>query len=88
LAFVQLTFQSTSEVLVSLSNKTMESAKKKHMIAFHKKLLIYDPSFGLKLLQQIHVHYNMNPNLERMTEKLQLFVSFQVSNEQKILWLK
>jgi hypothetical protein len=30
----------------------------------------------------------MNPTFEMMTTKLQLLVSFQVSSEQKVFWLK
>jgi hypothetical protein len=30
----------------------------------------------------------MNPNLKMMIEKLQLLLSSQVSNEQKVYWLK
>jgi len=41
------------KVLSSLSNKAMESVRKEHMITFHKKLPICDPSLGPKFLQQI-----------------------------------
>jgi hypothetical protein len=40
------------------------------MIAFHKRLLVYDPALGAKFLQQLLVEYNMNPNSEMMIEKL------------------
>jgi hypothetical protein len=46
-----------------------------------------EENLGPKYIQ-IHVHYNINPNLEMMTEKLQLFLSFQESNEYKVLWFK
>jgi hypothetical protein len=73
-----------SEMLSSLSNKAMESVRKEHMTTFHKRFHVCDPSLGPKFLQQVHVHYNMNPYLEIMIEKLQLFVSSQVSNEKKV----
>ncbi len=72
------------EMLASLSNKAMDSVQKEHMITFHKRLPICDPTIGPKFIQQVHVHYNMNLNPEMMTEKLQLLVSSQVSNEQKV----
>jgi hypothetical protein len=58
------------KVLSSLNNKAMESVSKEQMTTFHKRFLVCDPSLGLKFLQQIQVHYNMNPNPEMMTEKL------------------
>jgi hypothetical protein len=45
-----------SKVLSSLSNKAMENIKKEHMTTFHKRLLVCDPSFGPKFLQQVQVH--------------------------------
>jgi hypothetical protein len=57
-------------MLVSLRNKTMENVRKEHMIAFCKRLPICDPAFGPEFIKQIQVHYNMNPDLEMMTEKL------------------
>jgi hypothetical protein len=66
-------------MLALLSNKAMESVQKEHMIAFHKRLHICEPTLGIEFLQQIQVHYNMNPNPEIMMEKLQLLVSSQVS---------
>jgi hypothetical protein len=58
------------------------------MTTFRKRLLVCDPALGIEFLQQVHVHYNMNFNPKMMTEKLQLLVSSQVSNEQKVFWLK
>ncbi len=52
------------EMLAFLSNKAMESVQKEHMIAFHKRLHVCEPTLGIEFLQQIQVHYNMNPNLE------------------------
>jgi hypothetical protein len=57
-------------MLSSLNNKAMESAWKEHMTTFHKRLLVCDPSLGLEFFQQGQIHYNMNPNLEMMMEKL------------------
>jgi hypothetical protein len=57
-------------MLVSLSNKAMESVRKEHMTTFHKRLPICDLAFGLEVFQQIHVHYNMNPYPKMMTKKL------------------
>jgi hypothetical protein len=54
---------------------TLESVWKEHMTTFHKRLFVYDPSLGPKFFQQVHVHNNMNPDLEIMMEKLQLLVS-------------
>jgi hypothetical protein len=55
---------------------TLESVWKEDMTTFHKRVFVYDPSLGPKFFQQVHVHNNMNPNLEIMMEKLQLLVSF------------
>jgi len=75
-------------MLVSLSNKAMESVRKEHTTSFHKRLLVCDLTLGFEFLQQVQVHYNMNLDLEMMIEKLQLLVFSQVSNEQKVSWLK
>jgi hypothetical protein len=75
-------------MLVSLSNKVMESVRKEHMTTFHKRLPICDLSLGVEFLQQVQVHYNMNFDPEMMIEKLQLLVFSQVSNDQKVFWLK
>jgi hypothetical protein len=60
----------------------------KHMTMFHKRLHVCDPTFGPEFLQQVYVHYNMNPNLEMMIVKLRLFISLQLSNEHKVSWFK
>jgi hypothetical protein len=52
----------------------MDVICEEHMIAFHKRLSICDPSLGLKFLQEVQIHYNMNPKPEMLTEKLQMFV--------------
>jgi hypothetical protein len=75
-------------MLVLLSNKAMETIQKEQMTTFHKILPICDPALGLEFLQLIQVHHNMNPDLEMMIKKLQLLVSSQMSNEQKVSWLK
>ncbi len=74
--------------MASLSNKAMENVQKEHMTMFHKRLPVCDLALGPKILQQVWVHYNMNPNPKMMIEKLQLLVSLQVNNEQKVSWLK
>jgi hypothetical protein len=66
----------------------MEGVRKEHMTTFHKRLLICDPAFAVEFFQQVQVHYNMNPDAKMMIEKLQLLVYSQVSNEQKVSWLK
>jgi len=48
-------------MLTLLSNKAMDSVQKEHMIMFHKRLLICDPTLGIEFFQQ--VHYNMNHDL-------------------------
>jgi hypothetical protein len=53
-----------------LNNKAMESVWKERMTTFHKRLPVCDPTLGVEFFQQIHVHYNMNPNLEMMIVKL------------------
>jgi hypothetical protein len=68
-------------MLASLSNKTMESVQKEHMTVFHKRLHVCDPALSIEFLQQVQVHYNINPSPEMMTEKLQLLVFSQVNNE-------
>jgi hypothetical protein len=68
-------------MLASLSTNAMESVRKEHMITFHKRLPICYLALGVEFLQQVQVHYNMNPNPKVMIEKLQLFVSSQVRNE-------
>ncbi len=58
------------EMLTLLSNKAMDSVQKIHMIMFHKRLFICDPTLGVEFFQQVQVHYNMNHDLEMMIEKL------------------
>jgi hypothetical protein len=45
------------------------------MIAFHKRLLVCDPSLGPEFLHKVEIHYNMNPKLEMLSKKLQMYVS-------------
>jgi hypothetical protein len=85
--FPNPTFQDL-EMLVLLNNKAMENVQKEHMIAFYKRLLVCDPTFSPEFLKQIQIHYNMNLDPEMMTEKLQLLMSLQVNNEQKVYWFK
>jgi hypothetical protein len=49
--------------------------RKEHMIAFHKRLLVCDPSLGPEFLHKVEIHYNMNPKLEMLSKKLQMYVS-------------
>jgi hypothetical protein len=58
------------EMLASFNNKAMESVRKEHMKTLHKRVFICDPTLGVEFLQQIQVHYNMNPNPKMMMEKL------------------
>jgi len=57
-------------------------------LCLHKTLLVCDPILGLEFLKQIQIHYNMNSKLEMFTKKLQMLASTQVTNEQKVPWLK
>ncbi len=41
------------EMLAFLSNKAMESVQKEHMVAFHKRLHVCEPTLGIEFLQQI-----------------------------------
>jgi hypothetical protein len=75
-------------MMALLNNKAMESVQKECMIMFHKRLHVCDPTLDVEFLQQVQVHYNMNLDLEMMTEKLQLLVYSQVNNEKKVYWLK
>ncbi len=69
-----------------LSNKVMEAMWKEHMMGFHKRLPMCDPSLGSTFLQEVQVHYDINPKLEMLTEKLQMLPC--VNNEHKLQWLK
>lgn len=51
------------------------------MTTFTKFFLICDPALGLEFLHQIHIHYDMNSNLEMLIEKLQILTLATVSNE-------
>jgi hypothetical protein len=53
-----------------------------------KHLPIYDLALGPEFLKQIQVHYDMNSEPKMFIEKLQMLASTQVSNEQKVSWLK
>jgi hypothetical protein len=58
------------------------------MTMFHKILLVCDASLGLEFLQLVQLHHNMNLDPDLMTKKLQMLVFSQVSNKQKVSWLK
>jgi len=49
--------------------RTMELAKKYHYSTFCKHLPVRDPFLCVDFLKEIHVHYDMNLELE-MIEKL------------------
>jgi hypothetical protein len=74
--------------LETLSNRTMDAVRKEHMTTFHKWLHVCDPSLNPKFLQEVQIHYDMNPKLEMLTKKLQMFVSACVTMDQKTIWLK
>lgn len=75
-------------VLKSLCNNAIESVKKEHMTPFNKSLPMCDLVLGLEFPQQVQVHYDMNLNLKMFMETLQMLVSSQVSNKQKVFWPK
>jgi hypothetical protein len=74
--------------LETLNNKAMDAVQEEHMTTFHKRLPVCDPSLGPKFLQEVHIHYDMNPKSEMVTEKLQMLVSTCVSIDHKLFWLR
>jgi hypothetical protein len=52
----------------------MEQMRKEHYLTFCKHLLDCDLAFELKFLQEIQAHYDNNPKLEMLIEKLWMFV--------------
>jgi hypothetical protein len=60
--------------------------KKDHLTTFTKHIPVYDPSLGVKFLHHIQIHYDMNSNSEMVIEKLPMFTSIMVSNEEKASW--
>jgi hypothetical protein len=48
---------------------------------FHQAFFVCDPTLGPEFLHQIHIHYDMNFNLEMLIEKLQILTLATVSNE-------
>jgi hypothetical protein len=71
-----------------LATKVMDAVKKECITPFNKHLLICDPTFKIEFLWQIQLHYDFNSKLEMFMEKLQMLVSLNVSNEQKVYWFK
>jgi hypothetical protein len=67
-----------------LTTKVMDVVRKEHTTPFHKHLAICGPTLGANFLWKIQLHYDFNPKLEMFTEKLQMLVSSNVSNEQKV----
>jgi hypothetical protein len=66
----------------------MEQMRKDHYLAFCKHLPVCDPSLGVDLLKEIHVHYDMNSERKILIEKLQMLTYSFVSTKQKLSWLK
>jgi hypothetical protein len=50
--------------------RAMEQVRKDHYSAFCRHLLVCDISMGSNFLKEIHVHYDMNLELEMLIEKL------------------
>jgi hypothetical protein len=68
--------------------RAMDQVRKDHYSAYYKHLLICDPSLGVDFLKKIQAHYDMNLELEMLTEKLRMFTYSCVSIVQKLLWFK
>jgi hypothetical protein len=77
-----------SNQLESLNTKVTEVYCKEHIIMFHKRSHVCDPTLDIKFLHHVQVHHNMNSKPEILMEKLQMLVSAFVSNEPKVHWLK
>jgi hypothetical protein len=60
-------------------DRAMEQVRKDHYSTFCKHLLVCDISMGSDFLKEIHVHYDMNLQLEMLTKKLQMFTYSYVS---------
>jgi hypothetical protein len=76
------------EVLEMLATKVMDIVRKKHTTPFHKHLLVCDPTLGAIFLQQIQFHYDLNLVPKMFAKKLQMFMSSNMSGEQKVNWPK
>jgi hypothetical protein len=74
--------------LHALMDKVMDQVQEDHTSTFTKHLPICNHPFGFEFLKYIQVHYNMNLEPEMFIEKLQILVSTQVMNEEKVSWLK
>ncbi len=68
--------------------KAMDVVQKEYMTTFHKQLPICDPSLGPKFMHKVYIHYDMNPELEMFTKKLQMLVSACVTIDYKLFWLE
>jgi len=66
----------------------MDQVRKDHTSTFTKHMLVCNPTLGLEFLKQIHVHYNMNLDLEMFVEKLHMLAFAHVTKKQKVSWLK
>jgi hypothetical protein len=51
------------KVLEMLSKKVMCAVRREHTTPFHKHLPICNPALGKEFLQQILLHYDLNPKL-------------------------
>jgi hypothetical protein len=57
-------------------------------LTFCKHLPVCNPSLGIKLLQEIQAHYDNNPKLEMLIEKLQMLMYSFMNKEYKVFWLR
>ncbi len=71
-----------------LIEKAMEQVRKEHYLAFCKHLHVCDMGFGIKFVQEIQAHYDNNPKLEMLIEKIQMLMYSTISKEYKVSWLK
>jgi hypothetical protein len=76
------------EFLEMLATKVMDIVRKEHTTPFHKHLLFVTQHWGTIFLQQIQFHYDLNSVPKMFTEKLQMFMSLNMSGEQKVNWPK
>lgn len=78
--------QRLASKMQTLTEKAMEQIKKDHLTTFTHHLLVCDPSLVPKFMRQIKIHYDMNSDLEMLTEKLQMLALTTICNEQKVSW--
>jgi hypothetical protein len=85
--FVDLALRDLNQ-LETLNNKAMDAVQEEHMTVFHKRLHVCDLSLGSKFLQEVPIHYDMNPKSKMLIEKLQMLVSTCVSINHNCFWLR